>query len=290
MQKKLLHYICCPDCKSDLYLANGSLKCKKCTNKYKIEEDIPIFINLRNPPCYLTHQISYFEKEDKTRPTYALDEWQKSYLRRFFENIEVNIESIILDIACGSGYMAVEIARKGVMIIACDLTINQLFKLKDAIKRYKLQSSLFLVCCSAESLPFKNNIADVIIENAILEHLPKEKEAIAEIDRVAKKKAQLMISTPLSYWYIWPFLILVNIWHDKKIGHLRRYTRSSLVKKILGFRLKRIYYTGHLIKFLFFFFSLFFKTKKLDYIAEKIDKKFERLSYGGTVITAFFRR
>lgn len=290
MQKNLLDYILCPSCKHSLRLQKDYLICTHCKKTYKIDKGVSILTDFKKTPDYITHQISYFEEEGKTRPSYALDEWQKSYLERFYDNIKTHKGAVILDIACGSGYMAVELAKTGAIVIACDITISQLHKLAKIIKYYKLEKNLFLVCCSAENLPFKNKIADIVIENSILEHLPKEKEAIREIDRVAKKKAALMISAPLDYKYIWPFLIPINLWHDKKIGHLRRYTKRALVKKIPSFSLERIYYTGHLVKFLFFLISQLLKTKKFDSIAEKIDKKFERFPYGGTVITAFFDR
>lgn len=288
MQKELLQFICCPACKHNLLLRDNCLVCNKCKKTYKIDKGIPILIDLKNAPQYLVHQISYFENEDKTRPEYRLDEWQKSYLRRFFDNVNLGKHAVVLDIGTGSGYMAVEIAKRGTIVIASDLTVAQLHKLAKVIKLRKLENKLFLVCCSAESLPFKENVSDVVIENAILEHLPKEKEAIDEIWRVCKKGASVMISVPLTYIYLWPFLVPINIWHDRRIGHLRRYTVSSLKKKMSHFAFKRAYYTGHLIKFLFFLFSFIVKTKKFDSLAEKTDELCKGLPYGGTVITAFF--
>lgn len=290
MDKKLLSYICCPICKGTLLLKEKKLTCTKCKKRYTIRNNIPILFDLDNLPRYITHQIEYFEEENKTRPVYRLAEWQKSYLRRFLENVTMKKNSLVLDIGCGSGYMAIELAKKGATVIANDIIHAQLTKLLHEAKKQKLTKKLFFVCCSAEALPFKNSIADVVIANAILEHLPKEKAAIKELDRVSQKRAQLMISVPNNYWYIWPFLIPINIWHDKRIGHLRRYTKADLIKKMRGFTLANMYYTGHLFKFLVFAFSLIFKTKKLDLLAEKSDEKFSTFSYGATVITAFFKR
>ncbi len=290
MQKKLLQFICCPACKHELLLRQNQLICSRCKKTYKIDKGIPILIDLKNAPQYLAHQISYFENEDKTRPEYRLDEWQKSYLRRFFDNVYVSKESVVLDIGTGSAYMAVELAKRGTTVIASDLTVAQLHKLAKAVKENKLESQLLLVCCSAESLPFKTKIANVVIENALLEHLSKEKDAIEEIARICKKSASVMISVPLAYKQLWPFLIPINIWHDKRIGHLRRYTASSLKKKMSQFTFKRIYYTGHILKFLFFLSSFIIKTKKFDSFAERTDEICKAVPYGGTVITAFFSK
>lgn len=249
-----------------------------------------MLLDTNNMSDYLTHQIEYFEEEDRRRPTYELAEWQKSYLRRFFENVRVDKETIILDIACGSGYMAVELARKGATVIASDLTLAQLQKLQNVVKHYKLSQKLFLVCCSAEALPFKSKIADVVIGNAILEHLPHEKEAIDEIKRVGKKHATIMISVPHAYRYLWPFLIPINLWFDKKIGHIRRYTKESLMKKFPDFSLEAFYYTGNILKFMLFVLAVLLKTNRFDGFAEQLDEKWKSTRYGATVITGFFRK
>lgn len=290
MQKKLLDYVFCPICRHELLLKKENLLCKGCKRKFTIDNGIPVLIDLKNAPNYLAHQISYFEKEDKTRPKYILDEWQKSYLKRFYDNVAVNNQSLVLDIGTGSGYMAVELAKRGAIVISSDLTIAQLHKLAKVIKGNKLENRLFPVCCSAELLPFKTNIADVVIENALLEHLPKEKDAIEEITRVCKKNASVMISVPFAYLRLWPFLIPINIWHDRRIGHLRRYTAASLKEKMSQFTAKKIYYSGHLIKFLFFLSRFIIKTKKFDRFVEEIDDKFKSVPYGGTVLTIFFQK
>lgn len=290
MHKKLLELICCPVCKENLKRKQSKLICTKCKQKYEIKRGIPVLINLKNLPDYVVHQIDYFENEDKTRSAYTLDEWQKSYLRRFCANTSSITTKTVFDIGCGSGYMAVELATEGAIVVANDITIRQLYKLQDVIKKHKLEDKLFLVCCSAESLPLKNNSADIVIENAILEHLPNEKEALEEVKRVCRRDSYVVISVPQAYRKLWPFLIPINIWYDKKIGHLRRYTKNNLVKKMKGFSLVNIYYSGHLIKFILFTLSLLFKTNKMNNLIERIDEKFEKQEYGATVLTAIFRR
>jgi|SRR3989344_5771419 len=288
--QNILRFLCCPSCKANLAKKGETLVCTECKVKYTIERFIPILLDTHNMPSYLTHQISYFEEEDKTRPQYKLAEWQKSYLRRFFENVEVNKKTIVLDIGCGSGYMTIELARRGATVIACDLTVAQLHKLQNEIQKFNLNNRLFLICCSAESLPFKSAIADVVIENAILEHLPHERKAIKEIKRVSKENATIMVSVPHAYRYLWPFLIPVNLWFDKKIGHLRRYTKKELLTKFNDFSLRRVYYTGNLFKFLLFLLQILLKRKAIDKFMETVDRRFEKLAYGATVITVFLKR
>ena len=288
MDKKLLAIICCPVCKKSLVTKKSSLYCAACKYTYAVERGIPILLRKEDMTEHMVGQIEYFSDEDKSRPKYALQAWQDSYLRRFFDNVQFRKNNIVIDVACGSGYMAIELAKKGAYVIGSDITINQLFKLQTAAKKLKIEDRLLLVCCSAEFLPFKNKSADIITENAIIEHLHQERQAIQEIDRIARKNAQLMVSTPLSYRYLNPLLIPVNYYHDKRIGHLRRYDISDYRKKFKNWKIKKTYYTGHLAKFILFAFAVILKTDRFDSLAERIDKRSESKKYGASVITSFF--
>ncbi|MBI5413571.1 methyltransferase domain-containing protein, partial [Candidatus Peregrinibacteria bacterium] len=232
MNVKKLQYICCPQCKSDLVMfSDDLLVCKLCSKNYSIQEGIPILVDLMKLTPHLRGQVKYFEKESKQKSDYKLDEWQKSYIRRLNANFRLNENDVILDIGTGSGYVAVEMARKGLIVLACDLTFAKLIRLKNIAEREHLNNNLFLVCCSAESLPFKHVIVDYAVSNAVLEHLPNESAAIDEMVRVCKKKSGLMITVPLKLKYVYPIFWLINYVHDRRIGHLRRYTDDVLFSK-----------------------------------------------------------
>ncbi|NQU99371.1 MAG: methyltransferase domain-containing protein [Parcubacteria group bacterium] len=289
MNKNIFDYICCPKCKSDLMEQDNFLVCEKCDKKYKIQDGIPILVDLENLPKHLREQIRYFEKEDTSRPEYKLAEWQKSYVRRLDENFRLKTEEILIDVGTGSGYMAVEMAKRGLKVIACDLTLKELVKLKNVILKGSLENNLFLVCCSAEELPLKNNIADYFISNAVLEHLPREKDAIREVNRVCHNRARLMITVPLTYKFLNPLLIPVNLIHDKRIGHLRRYEEKTLSDKFNGWKLIKTYYTGHfskVIKVLLNTLAKLFDDKEI----ERQDRKKNNKKFGATNIICFLEK
>ncbi len=294
IDRKILQYLCCPKCKSNLVKSGNFLACEKCGEKYEIKNDIPILVNLNNLLKHLQGQIKYFEKEDKNRTEFKLEEWQKSYLERLRSSFSLKEGETLIDVGTGSGYIAIELAKKGLKVIACDLTLKELIKLKNIIHEEHLEDNLFLVCCSAEQLPFKNRIADYLVSNAVLEHLPKEGEALQEISRVCKSKSGLMVTVPLSLKYVLPFFWPVNIIHDKRIGHLRRYNDDDLRKKFekYRFKIKKVFYTGHFVKVMGVLATTVFKIKasKLDRILENIDKKKKAKKYGASnICVTFFR-
>ena len=54
----------------------------------------------------------------------------------------------------------------------------------------ELASRIGLVCCTAENLPIKSEVADYFVSFAVLEHLPREKEAIREIRHLQSQQTK----------------------------------------------------------------------------------------------------
>lgn len=283
-----LDKLCCPICKSNIEKKGDDIFCVGCNKNYKITDKIPILIDFKKIPNHLVEQIKYFEKEKIIEKSdFRLDEWQKSYIERFKINFPDIKNKMILDCGAGSGYMSVELAKMGANIFACDLTLKGLRRLQKISANLNLD--IKTVCCSVEELPFKNEIFDYFISNAVLEHLPMEKEAISEINRVCKKNAGLMLTVPLSYKFLNPLCIPANYIHDKRIGHLRRYDEQKLENKFEDWDIQNIYYTGHTKKvfktFLNMLMQIFDKSK-----IESDDKKKDKLKLWASNIICFFNR
>jgi len=291
---KLFNYLCCPKCKNKLTSGRFLLICKKCKLSYKVQKGIPILVRLKEFSRQHQKQIDYFSNcGDVIKTNYKLEEWHKSFLRRFKENFQDLKDKTILDCGTGQGYMTIELAKEGATIIACDLTIEWLVRLKKIAKQKGLEKKILLVCCSAEELPIRSKSVDYFISNALLEHLEKEKEAISEASRVCKKKAGLMITTPLLYRFLNPLFIPYFFIQDKIIGHLRRYDEKRLtsVFKIFKGELKNVYYTGHFSKVVItIFFMKILGLQKLARVGEEVDRKSERIKIGASNICVFFQR
>ena len=266
-----------------------SLYCRKCKKQYAIVNGIPILVNLSTLPTHLQNQVKYFEKEDLSRQSYVLEPWQKRYIDNFISS-SVQTKGLIIDNATGSGYMAIELAKRGFHVIATDLTFAELHKLRVNIAKLKLQKNVLLTCASSEELPIKAKSADGMVANAILEHLPQEKKAIKEIERVLKNKALLMLAMPIHLKYVWPFLWPINMIHDRRIGHLRRYTRERILVGFSRFREMKTYYTGSLGKIVCLAFKMLTKDSRWDKRAEKVDEYFSRFSYGASNIVSVLKK
>lgn len=287
----ILDYIVDPYTKNKLKFENKNLL-KSQNNEYKLNKEIPVLIDENNINEHLRNQIKYFEDEmlDKFN-NYEIAEWQKNYVNLFLDNFSDVKNKLILDCGSGSGYLTIELAKRGAFVISCDLTLMNLVKLKETAKQLGLEKSIAFICCSAEDLPFKDNIFDYFISNAVIEHLPREIDAIQEIDRVTKKDGGVMVTVPLSYKYLNPILLPVNYIHDQRIGHLRRYNQEILVSKFNKFKLKNTYYTGHTAKVVKVLANMLVKKELFSATnIEKEDSKNSNKKWFASNIICFFER
>lgn len=290
MNKSMYDYLCCPLCKNDFKRNASSFTCLGCKRTYEIRFGIPILVDLLKLPDHLHKQIRYFEKEDEVRGDWALETWQARYVKNFLDFGQPKPAGIIVDEATGSGYMAVELAKLGFRVIATDLTLKELVKLKRKLEKLGLSEKVLLICANSENLPIKSKVADGLIANAILEHLPNEKEAIGGITRVVKKGAVIMVAVPIAYRYILPILWPINWLHDKRIGHLRRYSRSQILRKFLKFQEECTYYTGGIIKVLCV--MTYFLTKNMWFlqVGEQFDERIKNIPYGASNIVSILKK
>lgn len=266
------------------------LSCRSCRIDYEIREGIPILVDLKFLPKHLRGQIEYFENEDETRGDWTLEPWQARYVKKFLEIGKPKIGGLIIDNATGSGYMAIELAKRGYHVIATDLTMRELVRLQALAKKLGIAEKMLFVCCTSESLPVASGVADGLVANAILEHLPKESQAIAEITRVVKQGACVMVAMPIAFRYLLPLFWPINWLHDRRIGHLRRYTRGRILTKFIGFRELATYYTGAVVKVLCAGMYLLTKYRSFLEIGEWADRMTESIPYGSSNVVSVLKK
>lgn len=113
----------------------------------------------------------------------------------FFDNIQ------FLEIGCGMGTDALQIAKKGIEVTAIDLTDEGIRLAKD---RFSLNNySADLRIADAENLPFEDTYFDIVYSFGVLHHIPDTQKAINEIYRVLKPggEAYIMLYNKISLNY-----------------------------------------------------------------------------------------
>ncbi|HKJ36346.1 MAG TPA: class I SAM-dependent methyltransferase [Solirubrobacterales bacterium] len=78
----------------------------------------------------------------------------------------------------------------------------------------------------AEDLPFEDERFGLVAATDVIEHVPDDRAALAEMRRVAAPGARLLLTVP-AYAWLWTA-------EDDRLGHYRRYTLGELRERCRG--------------------------------------------------------
>jgi SAM-dependent methyltransferase len=143
----------------------------------------------------------------------------------------------LLDLGCGAGRHAYEALRRGARVVAYDLDAGEV---KDTATVLEAMVSEGLagdggagwaVNGDALHLPFPDGAFDCVIAAEILEHIPLDTAAIAELVRVLKPGGAIAVTVPR--WG--PELVnwaLSDTYHLVPGGHIRIYRKKVLADRL----------------------------------------------------------
>ncbi len=145
----------------------------------------------------------------------------------------------VLDMGCGAGRHAFEMYRRGADVIAFDQDADELAGVRDLFAAMREAGE---VPDGAEAdvkegdalqLPFGDGEFDRIVAAEVLEHIPADLQAIAELARVLRPGGTMAVSVPrwLPEAICWQ---LSEEYHDTPGGHIRIYTDKELSTKLRG--------------------------------------------------------
>ena len=147
-----------------------------------------------------------------------------------FELLDIRPGDLVLDAGCGTGRHACEIFRTlGADVVGVDLNREDLRKAAFVLDQIDGDGGSWVVSqADATKLPFRDNAFDVVICSEVLEHIPANRDAIAELVRVLKPGKNLVVSVPrfLPERICWA---LSSDYHNEPGGHIRIYTKRELL-------------------------------------------------------------
>jgi 2-polyprenyl-3-methyl-5-hydroxy-6-metoxy-1,4-benzoquinol methylase len=121
---------------------------------------------------------------------------------RYVANVDVERLGIgpgdgVLDVGCGEGYLARELARAGYRAtgVEPDAVLRARF---DAAARELAEGSCTVVAASAEDMPFPDGHWRVAIMTEVLEHVQDPRKVLRELNRVLGPGGRLCVSVPTS--------------------------------------------------------------------------------------------
>lgn len=244
----------CPRCSAELTWADKYLACAN-GHDFPLVNGIAVLtleeqsdVDARQH----THQSTYYDREYGTYQAYHLENWHRTYLRRLATVWEVcGPTAPFLDSGVGgSAYTIVEAARAGLPAVGCDLSVQGMVAARRLAEAEGVADRCLFVVCRAEQLPFADASFGGVASVAVLEHVPEDRKALAELARVTKPGGRIFLAVPNSIERLPRPLRRIYRWHDRRVGHLRHYSSTSLIEraKAVGLEPIKTAYSAHWIK------------------------------------------
>lgn len=112
--------------------------------------------------------------------------------RRFLvSRVEAGPGDTVLDVATGTGAVAIELARRGCAVVGLDQSPEMLAEARRRIERLGLEASIDLRHGSAESLPFPDAAFDALTFTYLLRYVDDPVSTLSELARVVRPGGML---------------------------------------------------------------------------------------------------
>lgn len=125
-----------------------------------------------------------------------IDLWNEHISRYLFASRLCRFKKVI-DLGCGSGYGAAELAQKAASVVGVDVSEQAIL---EASAQYKAENLNFEVA-SLDQLPFADQSFQLAVCFEVIEHLTNFRALLSEARRVLEPGGQLVISTPNIAFY-----------------------------------------------------------------------------------------
>ncbi|MGH2753349.1 MAG: class I SAM-dependent methyltransferase [Actinomycetota bacterium] len=148
-----------------------------------------------------------------------------------FDRLRLEPGERVLDLGCGAGRHSFEAARRSAYIVAVDLDDAVLKDVNGMLREIGAGGSSACLVGTALRLPFADGSFDRVIASEVLEHIPSDAHAMAEIERVLKPGGTVSVTVPRA----WPEAVcwlLSKEYHDTAGGHVRIYRRGQLLGRL----------------------------------------------------------
>jgi SAM-dependent methyltransferase len=155
-----------------------------------------------------------------------------------FDRLGVLEGDRFLDLGCGFGRHAFAAARRGAAVVALDAGRDEVVQVRSVLGAMVEAGELSAdrvraggVQGNALVLPFADGTFDRIVASEVLEHIPDDATAIAELVRVLRPGGTMAVTVPRCGPEVVNWL-LSDAYHNVPGGHIRIYRRAELTRRV----------------------------------------------------------
>lgn len=164
--------------------------------------------------------------------------WRQTELGRITEELQLGLMlrligdvsgKRVLDVGCGDGKLAVELARRGAAVVGVDASESMI----DAARRRVADSGVgvALELATADALPFPDGSFDVVAAITILCFVENAAPAFAEIARVLQPGGRLVIGE-LNKWSTWAASRRLRAWLGSALWRRGRFRTPNELRQL----------------------------------------------------------
>jgi SAM-dependent methyltransferase len=154
-----------------------------------------------------------------------------------FSVLDLKPGSRVLDAGCGGGrHVSEAYRRRGVHVVGLDRNLEDITASRNLIRMMDHEEeggggAWMTMAGDVTRLPFADDSFDLVICSEVLEHIPEDDRAIAEIIRVLKPGERLAVSVPrfLPETICWA---LSKEYRNEPGGHIRIYRKRQLIDRL----------------------------------------------------------
>ncbi|MDQ1250468.1 MAG: hypothetical protein QG597_4847 [Actinomycetota bacterium] len=154
-----------------------------------------------------------------------------------YDRLRIEPGTTVIDVGCGAGRHSFEAYRRGADVIAFDQNAEELAAVDTMLVAMgeageaPASAKAQVVVGDALALPYPDASFDAVIASEILEHIPDDDTAIAELARVLRPGGRLAVTVPrwLPERICWA---LSDEYHANEGGHIRIYRADLLREKL----------------------------------------------------------
>jgi SAM-dependent methyltransferase len=154
-----------------------------------------------------------------------------------FDRLGLRPGDRVIDVGCGAGRHAFEMYRRGADVVAFDQDADELAGVLELFGAMKEAGEVpdgaeaDVKQGDALALPFADGEFDRVVAAEVLEHIPDDTRAIAELVRVLRPGGTMAVTVPrwLPEKVCWA---LSDAYHEVEGGHVRIYTDRELIEKL----------------------------------------------------------